>query len=211
MKKTVLCFTLLVASPSVFAGGIYFGAGLGTTKADDADINVRNIKRVLSEAGATTDITYDTQANAASLALGYHVNDNIDIELGYDYLGTYDLTGTMKAGGTTFKATERNKVSAVSLSGIFSLKLSQKISIHTRIGLASTTNESTCQTNFSSSCDGDSDSGTGAIFGLGGTYKTSGHSALRAEYIQFNDVGNTENQYTAGSFSTIKLSYIYTP
>lgn len=34
-------------------------------------------------------------------------------------------------------------------------------------------------------------------------------SKVRVTFV--NDVGDKENEYTAGSFSTIKLAYIYTP
>lgn len=211
MKKTLLLFGLLIAPPSVFAGQVYFGVGLGSTKADDAEGNINKVTNILAAAGATTEISYDTQANAASFALGYHVNDNIDIEVGYDYLGTYDMAATIRAAGATFKGAERNMVSAASLAGIFSAKINEKISIHARIGLAATNNESTCQSSSSISCTGDSNSGTGAVFGIGGAFKPSNHNAFRLDYIQFNDVGKKDNEYTAGTFSTIKLAYIYTP
>jgi len=211
MKKALLLFGLLMASPSIFAGGVYFGAGLGTTKADDAESNVNKIKERLAAAGATSEISYHIQANAASLAIGYHVNDNIDAEIGYDYLGTYDLVATIKVAGTKYGIVERNMVSAVSLAGIFSANISDKISIHARAGLAATNNKSTCQSSFSSSCEGDSDSGAGALFGIGGAFKPSTRNAFRLDYIQFSDVGNKNNEYTAGAFSTIKIAYIFTP
>lgn len=210
MKKIIASLCMACAANSALAENVYFGAGLGIAKAVDAESNIDEDMNSVAALGLGSSVSAKRGALSPSLLIGYRINSNFSVEIAYDYLGTYKMDAAITSGATTITGTETDKVSAVSLSALLSAPLTKSASVYGRIGMAATSNKSTC-TSSVSACASTSSSGNGVMFGIGGTLTTSARSAFRLEYAQLNDVGDKADQYTAGTFAVIKLAYLHTP
>ena len=208
MKKKLIGVVAILSCQTALAGNLYIGAGFGSSKASDASNNIDSDISALASIGISSSASYDESARSFSLLGGYQVNKNVAIEAAYDYLGTYQFSGAASAGSAAAAGTEEDKVDAFSLSAVLSVNLTPTFSLYGKAGVAATEDKLTCSIT-GSTCQSESDSNTGPAFGAGGSVFLGDNSALRLEYDQFSDVGDKNNEYTAGNFSLLKLEFTY--
>ena len=128
-KKITAAAALTLLASSAFAGptGVYGGVDLGSTRADN--------------------VTTDSSKASYGAFLGYGLNDNIAVELGYRRLGQWD-----NAYGAGNDAT----INQTHLSVVASVPLKDKFSVFARVGY--------------NKLNGAADSSSGALYGVGVGY-----------------------------------------
>jgi len=204
MKKKIVGITIFLACQAASAGDWYIGASLGSAKAEDASSNISADMSALAGLGISSSASFDDKARSYSIFGGYQANDNLAIEASYDYLGTYQFSGAAAAGGIAVSGNEEDKVDAFSLSAVLAAPLTSSFSVYGKAGVAASSDKMTCAV-AGGTCKSEKDSATGPMFGAGASVAISSGARLRLEYDQFNDIGDNNNEYTAGNFSVIKL------
>ncbi|MEJ2552995.1 MAG: outer membrane beta-barrel protein [Gammaproteobacteria bacterium] len=210
MKKLMVMMAALFICPSSEAGNWYVGAGLGLGHAKDASQNAAANNSTLSRYGINYITSHDDNSGTLSLFGGYHFSPYIAAELGYTYLGSYDMHGFAAPGPTLPAGHEENRVDAFSLAAVLSAPINRSFTLYGKLGPTLTTNDQrTCVSNLWW-CDTSSDVKTGLLAGVGASMalpKLIGR--LRLEVDGYNHVGDSQDEFTAGRFSVVQLQYVY--
>lgn len=210
MKILMVAMTALLTYQSCQAGDWYVGGGLGIGHARDASQNAVANNSTLSHYGINYITSHDDTSGTLSLFGGYHFNPYIAAELGYSYLGTYDMHGFAAPGPTLPAGHEENRADAFSLAAVFSAPVGRSLSLYAKLGPTLTTNEQrTCISNLWW-CDRSSDVKTGLMAGVGASVALPRLiGRLRLEVDGYNHVGDSQDEFSAGSFSLVQLQYVY--
>ncbi len=208
-KILVLVATLLICQTG-HAGQWYVGAGLGTAHAKDASENAATGGSTLTQYGITDITSHDDNSGSLAIFGGYQFNPYLAAEIGYTYLGTYEMHGFTAPAPTLPAGREQNRADAFSLAAVVGTPIDKTFSVYAKLGPTITTNEqSTCISN-TWWCDGSSDVKAGLLFGVGADLRPSrllGY--LRVEVDRFNNVGDSQNEFSAGRFNVLQLQYVY--
>jgi hypothetical protein len=211
MNRILLMVAALLVCQTGHAGDWYVGGGLGMARAKDASENAAANSSTLAQYGISDITSHDDSSGTLSIFGGYQINKYLAAELAYTYLGTYDMHGFTAPAPTLPAGREQNRADAFSLAAVFSAPLGKTFSLYGKLGPTLTTNEQrTCISNVWW-CDSSSDVRSGLLFGVGGTIhfpRLIGH--LRLEADRFNNVGDSQNEFTAGRFNVLQLQYVYT-
>ncbi|GGY83250.1 hypothetical protein GCM10011613_30170 [Cellvibrio zantedeschiae] len=170
MRKHALVLGLLaaVALPAA-ADGFYIYGDLGQSKFS-----------------GDTDET-DT---AAALGLGYKLNNNFSLELGYHDLGGIDISETMYYPGVGNVDVDGSvDASAVQVSALAKLPLNDSFDLFARLGYGRIKLDATATASAQgvTGTESDSASENKPVYGVGAGYKLNEKVGLRAEYIKFGD------------------------
>jgi len=203
MKKLTI-FILLLISSSVDAGPWYIGGSLGFAKAKDASNNINSLASALAILGVSSVSSYDDGATMLGVFVGNQVAPNLAVEGGYINLGEYNLA----ISTPILSGTEKNMVSALTLSGAYFYPLSPTLSALGRFGLARHENKAECTIPLSV-CPTVSDTGVKPFYGVGLDTALSDVASFRAEYQIFMDVGDADGEYTGGDFGLLQASLLY--
>ncbi len=195
------------------AAGWYLGLGAGTGYAADAANNVATSAAYLAGTGIVTVGTYDTNQPAFSLFGGIQFNPYIAMEAGYIDFGSYSLTGIATSGGGTVAFSETDQIDAVYLAAVGFAHLNRVVSLFGKLGLADSTVSESC-TVSGTSCLSANDSALEPMAGIGVEFRfmprrRRQHLAMRVEYDNFTNVGNSNNDYTAGNFHSVTVSGLF--
>jgi hypothetical protein len=210
MNKIVAITAALLTYHTAYAGNWYVGAGLGTARAKDASENAAANSSTLSQYGITDITSHDDNAGALSIFGGYRFNDHLAAELAYTYLGSYYLHGFSGPGHTLPAGREENRVDAFSLAAVATAPVNNTFSLYGKLGPTLATNEErTCISNIWW-CDSSSDVRTGTVFGVGAAVTFPRLiGKLRLEVDRYNNVGDSQSEFTAGRFTLLQLQYVY--
>ena len=211
MKRILATIAALFACQPGYAGSWYVGLGLGAVRANDVSENVAAGHSTLAQLGIGTITSYDDNSGALSLLGGYRFNPHIAAELDYNSLGSYDMYGFAGPGRTPPSGRERNEADALSLAAVLTAPLNNFVSLYGKLGPTLASNEAwTCTSNFWW-CDHTSDTKFGTMVGAGASFTFPRLiGAFRLEAARFNNVGDSNNEFTAGRFTTLQLQYVYT-
>lgn len=203
-----LLVTLACASLPVYASGWYAGVGVGAAHAQDANSNVQSAINTLAGAGISSAAGFDSGQSAFNIFGGYQFNRYVGAEAGWIDFGSYNLNGAFSTSGGSFTGSETDKISALWLAAVGILPINQTFAVFGKAGIANSQDKVSC-TITGSTCSSQSDSGTNPMFGVGGEINTDQNIGLRIEYDQYDSIGNSQNEYTAGTFYQIALSALY--
>jgi OOP family OmpA-OmpF porin len=147
IKKIAAAAALTLAASVAFAAptGVYAGGDIGSTRADSQDLN-------------------SSKASYGGF-VGYGVNDNIAVELGYRRLGEWD-----KANGN--EAT----INQTHLSVVASVPLKDQFSVYGRIGY--------------NKLNGAAETSSGALYGIGVGYDVNPRVFTRLEVQKPSNFSN---------------------
>ena len=196
------------------AGELYIGGGFGSASADDASTNAaarvksQTLRLRTNSANVSSSASYDDSGGTGySVLAGYRFTSYLSAEAAYDYLGKYNFQATFVRSGVVITRTEQNEVSAFSVSGLLTIPIEKLAAIYGKVGVAATTDKMTCSIS-NGTCNSESDVSKSGMAGIGGIL-VLGNGEVRLEYDQFQDVGDKNNEYTAGTFSLLKLEYVH--
>lgn len=203
-RVSILAGLLAVLSTQAHGADIYAGAGLGGSISLSADGNVNDARSILATVGTAGRITYDKATVTPAVLLGVGLNRYIAAEIRYAYLGDYGLK-TSAGGGT---AKESDDVHAFSLTAVGKYPLGPKVQVLAKVGFADTIVNMTCSIP-GQGCASATDSSVGFVFGAGISLLPARVLELRFDYTQYNGVGNSGRNYTAGTFGALETLAIY--
>jgi len=211
MKKFLVTTAALIACQPGYAGNWYVGLGLGAAHAEDVSENIAAGNSTLAQNGIGNITSSDDNSGALSLLGGYRFNAHIAAELDYYYLGSYDMHGFTGPGRTLPSGRERNEADAFSLAAVLTAPLNDSISLFGKLGPTLTDNEEwTCTSNVWW-CDHSSDTNFGTMVGAGVSFTFPRLiGAFRLEAARFSNVGDSNDEFTAGRFSALQFQYVYT-
>lgn len=203
---------LLAAGPASAAeAGFYVAVDVGMSsydikKSELDDVAVAALEAVgLTVVDATSD--FDKSPTGYGLAIGYRFNPNVAVEASYLTLGKakWDATGTVTDGGPNFDVDMGIglKSSGPALSVIGSWPVGESFSLDGRVGayFSKTRISVSISDGTNSESVSDSQSDTGVLFGVGGTWSFNPALSLRFGYTMYKDaVGGDRdvNQFSAG-------------
>lgn len=180
----------------------YVGVGYGSAYSENADENVYAITAPMTAPVAS----YATSYGASSIFGGYQFTRYAALELAYTDFGTYNLNAIDAASGATYA--ESDQISALSMSFISYYPVNRVFSVFWKLGIASTTDSETCSSS-SSPCASHSSVGLTPLLGIGGNIALNPAINLRFEYDEYDNIGNTYWDYTAGTFSNVNVSVLF--
>ncbi len=217
-SQRMLCTILAMVSAAAMsvpahAAGWYVGAGIGGGHAVDADSNVFSTISVLSNGGVPIASSYDSSRSVFQLFGGFRFNPYFAAEAGYIDFGRYTLNGLAAAGGGYVAVSATDHVDALYAAAVGSLPINQTISVFGKLGLASSQDRESCFVS-GAFCPSESDSGIEPMVGLGIEFPVTparwqAHWAMRVEYDSYSSIGNSSNEYTAGTFDTLTANGVY--
>ena len=210
MKMIMVLMAVLFACQTGHADSWFVGAGLGSARAKDASKNAAANSSTLARYGINDITAHDDNSGSLSIFGGYRFSRHVAAELAYTYLGSYSMHGFTSPAPTLPAGREENRVDALSLAAVFTAPINNTFSLYGKLGPTLTVNEErTCISNIWW-CDSTSDVKTGLVIGLGGSVSFPGLiGELRLEADRFNHVGDSYNEYTAGTFTQLQLQYVY--
>ena len=208
LAKQAVLLVCVCASMPVYAANWYAGFGVGAGRSRDAASNVQNGITTLAGLGISSSATFNTGRAAFNIFGGYQFNRYVAAEIGWIDFGNYNLNGTAVSGGTSVAVSETDKISAFTLAAVGTIPINQTFSVFGKAGIAVSQDKESC-TISGSTCASASDSATKPMFGIGGEMNASQNVGLRLEYDQYNNIGNSNNEYTAGDFYQVALSGLY--
>lgn len=219
MKPYKTLYTLLAmalvgtVSIPAHATGWYVGAGIGGGYASDADSNVFKTVSVLSAGGVPVLGGYDSGNPTYQLFGGLRFNSYFAAEVGYIDFGKYTLNGVATLGGGYVAVSESDRIDALYFAAVGSYPINRVVSIFGKLGLASSQDKESCFVS-GAVCPSLSDSATEPMFALGVEFpftpaRWRTHWAMRVEYDEYTNIGNSNNEYTAGNFSAITANAVY--
>lgn len=189
MKLKVLGAAVLLAGSitPAQAGDFYVLGSVGRSSIDQGKTEIDNVLRSVGATGlASTLSTHDT---GYKVQLGYQFNPNWAVEGGYVDLGktTYSATYTGGAATVSAKATGWN-VAAVGM-----LPIDNAFALFGKLGVI----YGKVEVNASATGPGGAASASDSAakwkpnYGIGATYNFNKNMAVRAEYEQFNKLGDS--------------------
>lgn len=205
--KLSFCLLLLTAA-NAHGATAYVGGSLGSIAALDAKTNVRDLQAVLASVNASSVVSYDKTSPGLSLGGGIEINRYLAAEVSIVYLGTYKLSATATSGFTTVGANETDRVSGVSIAAIGKFPIYHRIKVIGKIGLAETSIKESCSVS-NVACLSQTDTGLNAVYGAGVSMRPVDALEIRLDYTVYPGVGNTGNDYTAGTFGMVETSLFY--
>ena len=216
--RTFLVVLLASVALPVSAQGWYVGASVGRAKAADAGSNVSSgvneACAVAITAGATgcaAFVNYDENRTGASFFAGQKYGRYVGAEVGYVDLGTYDLSGSFLVSGSGGTATlfgsEEDKASATYIDAVLTYPVTPVVSVFGKVGIAYMHNEESCSLS-GAVCGSHTDNSWEPDFSIGVGTEITPTVGLRLAYSQFNSVGDSNYEYTAGNFRYLELAGI---
>ena len=217
-SQRMLCALLAMVSVAAMsvpahAAGWYVGAGIGGGHAVDADSNVLSTISVLSNGGVPVAGSYDSSQSVLQLFGGFRFNRYFAAEAGYINFGRYTLNGLAAANGGYVAVSATDHVDALYVAAVGSIPINRVVSVFGKLGLASSQDRESCFVS-GAFCPSESDSGTEPMVGLGVEFpftpaRWRAHWAMRVEYDSYSNIGNSSNEYTAGTFDTLTANGVY--
>lgn len=139
------------------------------------------------EIDGDNDTTLSKTDTTFSFGAGYDVNKFLSLELAYRDLGNIVDKGSDFNDDGDFEYTDKLNATAVQVSVIGKLPISDEFNVFGRVGVADIDADyKTIEaTSTGVKRDSGSDSKTRALFGVGASYDVSSQLALRAEYNQY--------------------------
>jgi OmpA-OmpF porin, OOP family len=171
----------LVASASSFAQQHWYasvGIGYGDANFSGNDLGM-------------SDGTVDNTDTTYGARLGYEINKNFALELGYAFLGKYPFSGFVGSTQVTGSA----KVNSVDVSAVGMLPFTPEITGYARLGVARTQRKANANTNLLTADETQTD--TEAAYALGARYNFSKAWALYGEWSSASS--SKVNNYTLGA------------
>jgi len=174
MKKQLLSLSVIaMTSMPVMASDFYVVADLGRSK---------------------FEVDSDSKSETAfSLGGGYKFNNNFAIEVAYRDFGEISESYEENLGGGDFYREKYTfGASALQVSLVASLPISQSVNLYGRLGIADMDFEASESYEFSWDGEMDQDSASGSVsknktvFGVGIGYAVTPALSLRAEYSQYD-------------------------
>lgn len=194
MVTGVLCASLACTIMPVYASGGYLGVGAGMGSSVDATANAQ------AYAGLYTNGTYTKSRLAFNVFAGYQLNKYVAAELEYINFGSYSLTRTAPWGGYT----ETDTIGAASAAAVGTWPISPMFSAFGKLGFAASMDKAT-----EYSYNSRTTTAINIMFGVGGAVNLTKHFALRLEYDQYDGIGKSGYEYTAGPFTQVAASALY--
>ncbi len=205
--KLSVCL-LFVTNSSAYAASAYIGGSLGSAAALDAGSNVNDTQAVLAGFGASSVVKYDRTSPAASFVAGVEANPYLAAEFALSYLGSYKLSASASSGVLSVNGDESDTVSAISMAVIGKFPVYRKIKVIGKVGIADASIRASCNVS-GAVCLSTTDSGVSAVIGAGVSLRPVHALEIRADYTLYTNVGNKNNDYTAGNFGLIETSALY--
>jgi OmpA-OmpF porin, OOP family len=185
-----LTLTFLASAPAFSDEGVFYGgAGIGRSEASDFCSGV---------AGRCDDT--DT---AWRIFVGYQFNPSFSIEAGFVDFGSVNLRGTvpgLEDLGQLNVSVDSNGWFVTAL-GVW--PVNPDFSLHAKLGAANTRAEFSID-EFGEFSDF-SETGVDLVAGFGGAYRLTWNLWLRAEWERYNNVGDSNEDFTMISGSLIYL------
>ncbi|MHB8253916.1 MAG: outer membrane beta-barrel protein [Acidiferrobacter sp.] len=194
MATGVLCASLACAIMPAYASGGYIGVGAGMGSSKDATAFV------LPYAGPIVNAQYDKSRLAFNVFAGYQFNKYVAAELEYVNFGTYSLTQRMSWGSYN----QTDTIGAASVAAVGTWPITPMFSAFGKLGFADSMDKAT-----ESSYSSHTTTAINIMFGVGGTVNLTKHFALRLEYDQYDGIGSSTYDYTAGPFTQVAASALY--
>jgi OOP family OmpA-OmpF porin len=183
MNKTItgiVAAAALAASAPTFAQSWYSSIGVGY---GDADFSGNDL--------GLSDGTVDNTDTTYSLRMGYVLNKNFALEIGYAFLGKYPFSGF--AGSTPVSGSA--KVNSFDFSAVGMLPFTPEITGYGRLGVARTQRKANANTDLLTGDETQTD--TEAAYALGARYLFTKDWALYGEWSSGSD--SKVNNYTIGA------------
>lgn len=164
-------------------------------------------------AGALTRSVDDTDTTW-NIGVGYRINRNFAVELGYANLGEYNVSYRTSLAGGVSDSTDY-EVSAWKLAAVGMLPLAHGFSIIGKLGFART--EAQAEFRFTASGIDESDRAkearNGVFWGVGAQYDFNAKVGVRAEYENYGKVGekftDAGNEPGEAKISTFNVNLVY--
>ncbi len=207
LVKVSIC-ALLLSSSNAYAANIYMGGSGGSAFATDAKSNISDTRAVLAGLSPSSVVNYDNTSPALSFMAGVEVNPYLAAEFALSYLGSYKLSASGSSGIVSANRDETDTVSAFSIAAIGKFPVYRKIKVMGKIGIAGTSIKESC-TVSGALCQSATDSGASAVIGAGVSLRPVHALEIRVDYTLYTNVGNKNNDYTAGNFGLIATSVLY--
>ena len=209
--KSIIKFSvclLFLTNSSVYAASAYIGGSIGSAVALDAESNISDTQAVLAGLGASSVVNYDKTSPAGSFVVGVEANPYLAAEFALTYLGSYKLSASGSNGILSVNGNETDKVSAISAAVIGKFPVYRKIKVIGKTGIADTSIRASCAIS-GAVCLTVTDSDVSAVIGAGVSLRPVHALEIRVDYTLYTNVGNKNNEYTAGNFGLIETSALY--
>jgi OOP family OmpA-OmpF porin len=170
MKKNILALIILsaITAPAFAANeGGYIAIDSGTVSYSNA-------------LGGPTNTAAFPNPGTVRIGGGYHLSQNLGIEVGYSIIGNSEIA-TLGAGGYT----ETVKSSSYQIAAVGIFPINDTFEVFGKLGMANTKMDYTITGSITSSA---SASKTNLMLGLGGQYNINRNFGIRVQYEDFGKV-----------------------
>jgi hypothetical protein len=210
LQKAAAIALFAMASTHAFAqtavGQTYFGLEVGASKVDNATGELTSA--LVSSLGGSASATQDAGLSTFKILGGYKYSDNIDLEAAY--LKSSDVNLTF--AGTTRGGSSYAGLASQSLSGFeFSTNLRPDVSTgwnnaFIKLGMHSFTADYSLRVTSGSASvsSSSSESGTGALYGLGYDHPMGNGTNLRFAYTRYNKAAGGDSSGSVIGFGFTK-------
>lgn len=196
MKKLVLIPLLAAFSLPAFASGLYVTGSVGKT----SYTNGPNIPYALRQLGPQT--SESTKSTGYKLQLGYQFNEHFALEGGYVNLGS--TSSTANNAQTGVKLSSSMKAQGLNAVAVGIIPIGERFSLFGKAGIiyaSSDTNNNGEAPGVPTMNTTVHQSNAAPTWGIGAAYKLTEKVALRADFDQYRNQGNSGNKQSVNLFS----------
>lgn len=180
---------LALSLPAAAESNLYLGGTFAKSYTQSSSVG---LDATLAAQGITAQSTVNSKDSSYKFYAGYQVTPYFAVEGGYVNLGKVDAAGTFTAPfpGGTF--TDHIQASGWNADAVGTFPVRENVSLYGRLGWvrAKVTANVVANGAFGTMLLPSEATSTGTHYGIGGQYKLNPNWAVRAEYEQFNKVGN---------------------
>ena len=209
MKRILLALPVLMTAPTLALAdwtGPYVHGELGMSFVD------------IDQSGREDDVdnastNEDSDNFAFSLGVGYRLHRHFSIEASAYDLGDFDasISGQRPQDGATLELDQEISVSGYGIRGIGHYPLTDQWTLDGSLGLArmTTRNEAEGSFNGESVSATESSSDVVATVGIGATFRVQESFSVRAQYMYFDDVGDSDTGESEVQYVSVGAIYSF--
>jgi len=201
--KNILLATLLATgfAAQANAQGLYAGGNIGAARMTGLEDYAYN---TLQSPGVNS-VAYSEGAGGLKLLAGIHLNKYFALEAGYAFLGEYDTDVRKTVSNNNYMETW--DVSALFVDALVTLPVADQFLLFAKAGYASTRTK--YEVDSPTSLTTVSKTKGTVKWGLGGEYVIAKHYAVRVEYENYPNIGDSTRTGLETDISFLSAGFNY--